>query len=317
MTEINNRVLITGGTGLLGTHLILSKPESCSVFASVHHYKNVIDVKNLEYVELDVANQAEVVKVIQAIKPAFIFHTAAHGRVDFCESHPEEAHAVNYEATRFIVDAANTVGSRVIFCSTNMIFDGLEAPYNESSLVTPQTVYGKTKVKAEVYIREHAKNYTIFRLMTMYGWNWQPERKNMISMSIEKLTANQDLWMTNDVFNNMLYVAETARVFWSSIQSEIANQQTYHLAGNDCLNRYETTLQVCKVFELNKKLVHEVSSDYFKGQEVPRSPNTCFDTSKIESKFEYSPLSVIDGLIEMKSDQPMRKSLNRKNYEAR
>lgn len=303
-----NKVLITGATGLLGTHLILSMPDDIEVFATVHEYKTVLKNPKVQYVDLDVREFPTVRKVLYAVRPDVVIHTAAYSQVDFCENNQAEAKLLNYEATKFLVDTCNELNSKIIFCSSNMTFDGQSPPYDEFSKQNPQTFYGKTKMMSEKYIIEHAKIYTIFRLMTMYGWNWQPDRKNMISMAVGKLQEKQELWMTNDVYNNMLFVKIAAETFWKSLDSTQSDNQIFHLSGADCLNRYQTTLKLCEVFGFDTKLVHEVSSDYFKGKEASRAPNSCFNVAKAQQVLRFELLGLVEGFTQLKQNPLLHSS---------
>lgn len=295
------RVLITGATGLLGTHLLLTKPENVEVYATLHQYRKTLKSPSVSYVDLDVRDEKAVARVVQELHPDVIIHTAAHGRVDYCEQHQEDAYATNVKATKTLVDQAKSVNARIFFCSTNMTFDGMNPPYAEDSEQKPASYYGKNKVEAETYIRASGVNFTIFRLMTMYGWNWQPARKNMISMLIEKLSLGEKLWMTNDVWNNLLFAREAAAIYWYAVQHpELSNRETFQLAGKDRVNRFQATMAACEVFDLKKSLVAEVTSDYFKGQEVARSPDTTFDTTKAERVLHFKPLDLLSGLEHMK-----------------
>lgn len=300
---MKKRILITGGTGLLGTHLLLSAPKNVQVYASLHTFKKTLTLPNVSYLNLDVTNKDQVNNIISAVKPHVVIHTAAHSSVDYCEKHPHNAFETNTNSTKYIVDALKKADGKIIFCSTNMTFDGHYPPYSEKSVQHPETVYGKTKVEAEKTISESGVAFTIVRLMTMYGWNWQPERKNMISMAIEKLRKNEQLWMTNDVWNNLLYVEQAAQFFWDITQDEkVSDGQTFHIAGADCTNRYQATMKLCEVFDFDPHLVHEVTSSYFQGQETPRSPNTCFNTQKAEKYMNFTPFEIGRGLLEMKKN---------------
>lgn len=293
--------LITGATGLLGTQLLLQKPADWEVIGTVHDYREVLPLNGVAYRLVDIRMRDEVEKLIAEIKPTIVFHTAAHGRLDYCESHQEDAVNTNYLGTTYLVDALKKHGGKIVFCSTNATFDGLQPPYTERSRQNPLSVYAQTKVNAEKYIRASGVNYTITRLMTMYGWNWQPERLNMVSMLIGKLRSGQELWMTNDVFNNMLYVGQAADFFWKiAKEPQLTRKQTFHIAGGEIANRYNTTIIACRVFGLNPKLVHEVDSAYFSGKEVTRAPNTSFSTEKASRVMHFSPLSLEEGFTQMR-----------------
>lgn len=302
------RVLITGATGLLGTHLLLKAQKSCDVYATVHEYKKVLDLNNVTYTILDIRDRLQVIDVFSKIKPDIVFHTAAHGRLDYCEQHKDDAYSTNFLGTKYIVDELKKYNGKIIFCSTNATYDGLNPPYDEKSIQKPDSYYAQTKVDSEKYIMDSGIDYTIVRLMTMYGWNFQPTRKNMVSMVIEKLKNNEHLWMTNDVFNNMLFVEEAANFFWKILKNkDISSKTKYNIAGYDSLNRYETVMKICEVFDFDKSLVTEVDSSYFSG-EVPRSPDTTFNTEKARKELQYKPIKLKTGIQRMKS-RPLSKKV--------
>ncbi|OGE32031.1 hypothetical protein A2631_02845 [Candidatus Daviesbacteria bacterium RIFCSPHIGHO2_01_FULL_44_29] len=302
MTD-KKRVLITGATGLLGTSLLLTQPENVEVYAAYHDYKQVLDLPGVNYIHLEIRDQDDVKRVVQEVKPQVIMHTAAHGRLDYCEANQDDAYKTNFLGTKYLVEAAKQIGARIIFCSTNATFDGYNPLYNEESPQEPANYYGKTKVMAEKMIRESGVDYTIVRLMTMYGWNFQPQRKNMVSMLIEKLGQGNSLFMTNDLWNNMLYSKEAAKFFWKIVTDlDKTAKQTFNIAGDKRANRFETTMDACGVFGLDKSKVTEVDSDYFKGSEVPRAPDTCFDTSKAQRVMGFKPITLKVGFEDMKQN---------------
>lgn len=306
---MKKKVLITGGTGLLGTYLLQTVPKDIELYATLHEFKDHLNIEACTFVDLDIRNKKQVEKVISDIAPDFVFHTAAHARLDYCEENKDDARSTNYLGTTYIVDCLKKTNGRIVFCSTNATYDGFSPPYDEKSPQKGRSFYAKTKINAEKYIEKHSPNFTIVRLMTMYGWNLQPNKKNMVSMAIEKLSQNDPLWMTNDVFNNMLYAREAARFFWSIVRSPKVTKNTkFNIAGKNKLNRYDTTMQICEVFGLNKTLVTEVSSDYFSGKEVTRAPDTSFSTARAEKIMKFRPITLRTGLKHMLTNTLPHKS---------
>src|SRR5688500_13092134 len=99
------KVLITGATGLLGTHLIRSLPKDIQAFGTVHQYKKTIEQKNVTYIPLDIQNEKEVEATFRQYEPDIVIHTAAHTSVDFCESNKDETHKTNVLGTQYIINA--------------------------------------------------------------------------------------------------------------------------------------------------------------------------------------------------------------------
>ncbi|NDD00343.1 NAD(P)-dependent oxidoreductase, partial [bacterium] len=132
------KVLITGSAGQLGTDLVASaKRLGLEVVATSH-------------ADLDITDRDQVARKIAQDAPAVVIHAAAWTAVDACESDPQKAIRVNGEGTANVVNAARQVGARVIYISTDYVFDGTKStPYIESDLPNPQSVYGASKLAGE------------------------------------------------------------------------------------------------------------------------------------------------------------------------
>lgn len=132
------RVLLTGAGGQLGTDIgaaAASRPE--------------IELIALDRTQLDVTRSADVQRVGE-IAPDVVLHTAAFTEVDRCESEPALAMAVNGDGTRRLAEASRRAGARLIYISTDYVFDGSKPePYHEADRPHPASVYGRTKLAGE------------------------------------------------------------------------------------------------------------------------------------------------------------------------
>jgi dTDP-4-dehydrorhamnose reductase len=114
----------------------------------------------LEHAELDVTDAGSVRSAIRVAR--VVIHLAAFTNVDGCEEQPEIAHQVNAEGTRLISEAARSSGARVIFISTDYVFDGRSGDeYAEDDACSPLNVYGRSKLEAERHVQRNADNLTI------------------------------------------------------------------------------------------------------------------------------------------------------------
>lgn len=290
-------VLVTGGKGLLGLALLATSPQQYEIIPTV--FRNIEDgkVNSRTFVRLDITNKTEVNKIFRKFKPDVVIHTASQGNVDYCEKNKKEAFKTNVVGTRNILDACNKWGSRLVFTSTNAIFDGKNPPYSEKSKPNPLNYYGQTKLSCEKMIRLSGVRHCIVRLVLMYGWHHPMERKNPVTWIIESLNQDKSIHLVNDIFNNPIYNLEAAKAIWKII--EIDYRGTIHLAGKDRVNRYELGQQIAKVFGLQKKLLIEVGSEYF-GELAPRMPDTTYSTEKMTKILKITPKSLTVGLRDMK-----------------
>jgi len=291
------KIVFTGITGLLGSYFLKTKSPDSEVIGIAD--KNIVeDAKNS--FKVDITNKKSAMDLIGKINPSVIVHAASIGNVDYCEQHPDEAYAVNVEGTQNIIEAAKKIKAKIIFLSSNAIYDGENPPYDEKSSPKPLDVYGKTKVDGENLIKNSDLDFVILRLITMYGWPSEGGRSNPVTWVIEKLKRGDRIKVVTDIYNNHLWVGQAAEVVWKIIRGDIKND-IYNIAGADCISRYNLVLKVAAVFNLDSSLIAAVSSDFFK-EIAPRPKNTCFNTAKMKKELNINPLSIDEGLLFMRQE---------------
>lgn len=292
----SEKLVFTGITGLLGKYFLASK-RSYDVIGVTN--RNIPGLENCA--KVDITNKNLILSFIERISPKIIVHAASIGNVDYCEAHPDEAYGVNVLGTKNVLEGAKRVGAKIIFISSNAVYDGGKFSYNEDSQLNPIDIYGKTKAEGESLVKKSDLNFVILRLMTMYGWPQKGGRGNPVTWVIEQLRNGEKINVVNDVFNNHLWAGQAAKAVWKVVVSD-SEDEIYNIAGKNCLNRYELALKVAKVFELNPNLIKAVGSNFFKGI-AKRPKNTCFDTSKMKNELGLDPLSIDDGLNFMRKEK--------------
>ncbi len=284
---MNLKILLTGATGLFGS-AFLSNTKKNNKFTvtgiSRRHSINPADITDGE----------KIIDLITNISPDIILHAASIGNVDYCETHKKEAWQINVGGTRNIIRAAKLTGSKLIFFSTNAVYDGEKPPFNEKAKRHPVDYYGMTKVTSEEDIKKGKISWVIVRLMTMYGWHQKSQRYNPVTWMIDELRRKHKMNVVSDIFNNHLYVRQAVDAVFQIIKMQKWNE-IYNVAGRDCISRYQLALEVADVFSLDNKLINPVKSSFFKTI-APRPKNTCFITTKMEKELKIIPLSIRDGL---------------------
>lgn len=150
------RVTIFGSTGLLGRALM-------------QEWKND-DVTGLGSKSADISDASQTLKVVEHSGADWIVLAAAYTNVDGCETNSQLAHAVNTDGAANVAAAAERVGSRLLFLSTDYVFDGSKtSPYQVDDHVNPQSVYGRTKAEAESRVRELLPDASIARTSWLFG----------------------------------------------------------------------------------------------------------------------------------------------------
>lgn len=138
------KVLVTGGSGQIGSELV----------RSLLNVGGIEDVYAPSSLELDLSSRETVLGAICGMRPDWVIHVGAWTQVDACEDNPQKAYLINGLGSRFVVQAAEMVGSRVCYLSTDYVFDGnSKRPYLEWDPAGPRTVYGGSKLAGEREMR--------------------------------------------------------------------------------------------------------------------------------------------------------------------
>ena len=292
------RVLITGGKGLLGNSLLkTSSPDRDLVWT---YFKNPpkTHIQKAEY--MDLSNKDTIEHVFSNFLPDWVIHTAGNGNVDWCEKNKEDAYRINVEGTENIVFACKKYKAKIIYISSNAVFDGNKPPYKETDLATPVNFYGHTKIICEHIVKAFIEDSVIVRPILMYGWDSEGERSNPVTWVTKALREHKTVKMVDDIYVNPLYVEDCAHGIWKIVES--GKTGIYNFAGKDCMSRYEMAIETARAWGLDENLIEPVKNAYFKDI-APRPFNTCYDTTKMQKDLGLKPRSFKDGLLLMKKER--------------
>ncbi len=174
------KILLTGANGQLGTELLAVTDAAGD------------DVVACSHADLDVADREAVLQAVQMVAPDVVLHAGAWTNVDGCEADPARAYAVNAFGTRNVAEAAHAIGARVVYLSSDYVFDGHGGglvgglPYTEWDTPNPQSHYGRSKLGGE---RELATilgpDATIVRTSWVVGRYGQNFVKTMLRLAAD------------------------------------------------------------------------------------------------------------------------------------
>ena len=187
------KLLITGAAGQLGTDLVASANRAG------------LEVVGTTHTDLDITNKEQVARKIASVSPEAIIHAAAWTAVDACESDPIKAMAVNRDGTANIVSAARAVGARVIYISTDYVFDGTKStPYIESDSPNPQSVYGASKLAGEQQL-----DLTIDHIVRI-SWVCGEHGANMVKTILRLAASNPTLTFVDDQIGSPTFTSDAS-----------------------------------------------------------------------------------------------------------
>jgi dTDP-4-dehydrorhamnose reductase len=287
-----NKILITGGSGLLGSNIVKLATSKFEVYATYN--KNEVGMKDVHFFQIDLTKKEQLVKIKQ-ISPDFIIHCAALTNVDYCEDNPNEAYNQNVLASVNIAEIAQKVGAYLIHISTDSVFDGTKGNYKEDDMPNPINVYGRTKFEAEQKVYSICSRSCIV-LTNIYGWN-KRDKFSLAEWMLNKLTNNEELPALKDIYFSPIIVNDLAEALFKL--QEKKNEGIIHIAGSETCSKLDFAYMIAEVFDRDKSLIKPVSIHEL-GLKAPRGKNTSLNVSKAEKILKEHLPKVKEGLEKMK-----------------
>lgn len=270
------KILGTGLTGLVGsrfTELLAGAYEFENI--SLDHGINVLDKKSVE-------------NFIASSSTPLVIHMAAKTNVDGCEldkkrdkeilsfKNEEErekawvkeqtAWAVNVFGTKNIVDACKKSDKKLLYISTDFVFNGQKKSYNEEDVPDPINWYAKTKFEGEKIVKDSGLQFIIAR--TSYPYRSLFERGDIVRSLIGKLSKGEKLEMITDHIMRPTFIDDLVNALDILIRTE--QNGIFHVVGSQSVTPYDLALKIAREFELDEKLISKTTrKEYFLGK-APR-----------------------------------------------
>ncbi len=286
------KILITGSSGFVGKHLFRGLAESHDVIGAD---KNKSDWTQIT---LDITKKDEVMTTIQKIKPEVVIHAAALPSVDYCETHREEAHAINVEGTRHLVQSLPEKDIFFIYLSSDYVYDGVKGNFTEEDLPNPISWYGQNKLDAEEIVKQLPR-HLILRPTVIFGWD--PGGKNFFMQLYENQKTGMQMKVPKDQISNPTYIHLLAEMVGKGIAKSLKG--TFIATGPETLSRYDFALKICETFGFDKSLITPVRTSDL-GQAAKRPLNCGTDSGKIQKALGMTFPSLKETLLNLKSVTP-------------
>ena len=263
------KILITGSKGQLGNELQDIINKGYAEIGKVSDNIKNSEVIALDVEELDITKLDEVNRVLTDVKPDVVINCAAATNVDGCESNEDFAFKVNSIGPRNLAIICEKIGAKLVQVSTDYVFSGVgEKPLTEYDLTAPYSVYGKTKLLGENYVREFSSKYFIVRTAWLYGYVGHNFVYTMRRLGKEKDSIN----VVNDQRGNPTHANDLAYHILKLIETE--EYGVYHCTGKG----------ECTWYDFAKTII-ELS-----GEECKVNPCTSEEYKTPAKRPEYSSL---------------------------
>lgn len=236
------KTLILGASGLVGGNCLKHFREQGATCLGTHFSFETDDTVFYNTLDPSDPNNAN----LEAFHPEVIIHCGALTWVDYCEEHPEESHQKTVVSTHRAVQLAQQFDARLIYLSTDYVFDGTKGFYSEDDPVNPLGVYARHKLEAEQYIQQHLKHYLICRITNVYGD--EIRGKNFIARLSQNMQQGDpmELKLPMDQYATPVNAWDVARAIYKLAAAD--HSGIYHLASTDYLNRVQLAQRVMQYF---------------------------------------------------------------------
>lgn len=242
---------------------------------------------------LDITDDEQIRRFFNEVRPQTIYLCAALTHVDYCEEHPEESHRQNVEGPRLVAQEAARLGAQLVFYSTEYVFDGQNGPYDEQAPTAPLSVYGKSKLDAEIAVREIVPEALILRTTVVYGWDPLSKKKNFAMQVFERVQTGQEMTIPFDQIGNPTLADDLAECSIELADKHVSG--IVNVVGKDLLPRTDFTRALVRSLGGDVNRVTPVTTASMK-QKAARPLRGGLRTEKLASLLGREALSLDQAL---------------------
>lgn len=283
-------LLVTGGTGFLGGHILAQAKTQWQVVATFRTRHP--ETEDVVWVQMDLEKIDKIPQILDPLRPQAIIHTAGMTKVDTCEIEREKAYQINIIATEKIAEWCRKRNAKLVFVSSDMVFDGEKGNYREEDPTHPLNWYGETKVMAETRVFSIHPNSVCARSALIYGKPklWGTSFSNEI---LQKLFRGEKVKLFIDQFRTPIYVGNLAHALLELAENSLTG--IFHLGGPERLDRYTFGLQLAESSGLSPDLISPISMNELPAI-APRPKDASLNISKARELLKTQFLGIQEGL---------------------
>ena len=290
------KILITGGSGLLGSNIAaIAMRKGHEVYSGYKEHEAIHGIP----IELNICDKQVVIKTFDRIKPQTVVHAAALTNVDKCEEDQKLAWRVNIEGTRNVLEASEHHNAFFIYISTDYVFSGEEGMYKETDRPGPINIYGLTKLEAENMVRDSPLEWCIARPSVIYGSTPAAGKVNFALWMLNNLKLEKPVKIITDQWVSPTLNTNLAEMILEVMERRIIG--LYHLAGATPLSRFQFASLLAEKFQYDKTLIIPVKSDEIKWL-AKRPRNTTLNVEKATETLRHKTLEIQQALNKLKKE---------------
>lgn len=278
-----SKLLVIGARGFLGTFFTSRATGMYQVFCGDRSWE-----AGRTDVLVDITDRASVANAFAEISPDAVVLLAGMSDIDRCERNPDEAMAVNLHGAENVARACVESGARLLFTSTGAVFDGLKHGYSEEDAVSPVSVYGESKARAEDAILNLLPDALIVRVSLVLGKTGKSGTNSLLDTMIRRWDAEETISASVLESRNPID-AHTLSCWFLELLSGERKAGIFHAGATDTMTRYELARAIADRLHIEPRLVREELAPV--PGRAPRGANHLLLPAKIGSGCTTQPPS--------------------------
>ncbi|RJR16795.1 MAG: NAD(P)-dependent oxidoreductase [Nitrospiraceae bacterium] len=285
------KLLLTGASGFLGWNICREAYKEWEITGTV--FTHPVRIKGIKIIQTDLTRFREFKKIFKEIGPDAVIHTAALSSPDYCQKHKSGTRKINVDVPVYIAGLCADAGIPFVFTSSDLVFDGFNAPYKEDDPVGPVNLYGEQKVLAEEGVMKRYPGAAVCRMPLMFG-DPGPAASSFFQTMLTAFRNGSELRLFEDEYRTPVSGRTAARGLLIAIEKM---NGLVHLGGRERISRYNFGLLMMGVLGArHAKLIRCCQKDLTMA--ASRPPDISLDSSKAYS-IGFNPLTLKNQLEEL------------------
>ena len=276
---MTRKILITGGSGLLGQYLNIECSGNNTILTCYNDH--IGNCNMFESVKIDINNFDSVKKVFHSFQPEIVIHAAAiTNTIPLPNQNSKDYYKTNVQATKNIAELCEKTKAKLLYISTDLVYAGYRGSMlKEDAKLIPVSIYAETKLMGEQKIRGTFENYLILRTALLYGLGLTHTSCHF-DMINKELKNGREVTLFSDQFRTPISLQEAAQIILQLAKLDI-NNETINVGGIERVSRYELGEILCSVAGYDKSLLRKNSLNDV--PQLPKVEDVSLNTDKLQS----------------------------------
>ncbi len=284
----NKKIIVTGASGFVAGSVVYHGAQNHTIHA-LSQGECIYNHDSVHWHTVEYDNQERLAEIFDTVQPDAVIHVAAIADIDYCENNHDEAYAVNVDYTRRLAQLCKKSDTRMVFVSTDNVYDGTQPINTHTDPVSPVNFYGQTKVEAEQIVLDTVADAAIGRLALVMGFPIIGGGNSFLMRMIAQWEAGDSVGVPDNEVRSPIDLISAGLALIEMATNTI--QGVVLLGGLDVGPRIELVKQLAIGFGYDPQYVHPFDPSQLPGR-GERPETVIFDTSHTRKVLETPMLNI-------------------------